>query len=57
MGEKDAPESGDRVHLQHILIKWTGGKRRQARRIVGHFPRKIATYLPRAVPRRLEVSA
>lgn len=30
--------------LQHVLIKWTGGKRRQARRIVEHFPRKIATY-------------
>jgi len=38
---KDADTS---VHLQHVLIKWTGGKRRQARRIVGRFPRKIATY-------------
>lgn len=32
------------ANLQHIVIKWTGGKRRQARRIVGRFPRKIATY-------------
>ena len=31
-------------HLQHVLIKWTGCKRRQARRIVEQFPRKIATY-------------
>lgn len=35
----DAP-----VHLQHVLIKWTGGKTRQARRIVEHFPRRIGTY-------------
>jgi DNA adenine methylase len=26
------------------LIKWTGSKRRQSRRIVGHFPRQIGTY-------------
>ena len=39
MGRDDGP-----VHLQHVLIKWTGGKRRQARRIVEHFPRKIKTY-------------
>ena len=32
------------VHLLHVLIQWTGGKRRQARRIVEHFPRKIKTY-------------
>lgn len=44
MGGKDAPESGDRVHLQHVLIKWTGGKRRQARRIVDRFPQRIAAY-------------
>ncbi|WP_165252049.1 Dam family site-specific DNA-(adenine-N6)-methyltransferase [Paludisphaera soli] len=37
--DADAP-----VHLQHVLIKWTGGKRRQARRIVGHLPDKIAAY-------------
>ena len=35
----DAP-----LHLQHVLIKWTGGKTRQARRIVDHFPRRIGTY-------------
>jgi DNA adenine methylase len=44
MGREDDPEPGERPHLQHVLIKWTGGKRRQARRIVEHFPRKIATY-------------
>lgn len=43
MGRDDEPES-DKIHLQHVLIKWTGGKRRQARRIVEHFPRKIKTY-------------
>jgi len=37
-------DPSERIDLQHVLIKWTGGKRRQARRIVGHFPRKIATY-------------
>ena len=26
------------------MIKWTGSKRRQATKIVAHFPRKIATY-------------
>jgi DNA adenine methylase len=31
-------------NLQHVLIKWTGSKRRQARKIVAHFPRRIATY-------------
>ena len=41
----DGGDDGSRnIHLQHVLIKWTGGKRRQARRIVEHFPRKIATY-------------
>jgi len=38
----------DEVHrktnLHHVLIKWTGSKRRQAKQIVAHFPRKIATY-------------
>jgi DNA adenine methylase len=29
---------------QHVLIKWTGSKRRQAPQIVAKFPRKIATY-------------
>ena len=32
------------TNLQHVLIKWTGSKRRQATKIVAHFPRKIATY-------------
>ena len=32
------------ANLQHVLIKWTGGKRRQARQIVDQFPRKITTY-------------
>ena len=32
------------LNLQHVLIKWTGSKRRQARQIVAKFPRKIATY-------------
>jgi DNA adenine methylase len=30
--------------FQHVLIKWTGSKRRQARKIVAQFPRRIATY-------------
>jgi DNA adenine methylase len=38
---RDADKTG---HLQHILIKWTGGKRRQAHRIVECFPRRINTY-------------
>jgi DNA adenine methylase len=41
-------ETDEEVHrktnLQHVLIKWTGSKRRQAKHIVAHFPRKIATY-------------
>jgi len=32
------------INFQHVLIKWTGSKRRQARQIVAKFPRKIATY-------------
>ena len=32
------------INFQHILIKWTGSKRRQAKQIVAKFPRKIATY-------------
>ena len=30
--------------IQHVLIKWTGSKQRQAKSIVAEFPRKIATY-------------
>jgi DNA adenine methylase len=44
MGNDSDPAADAPVHLQHVLIKWTGGKRRQSRRIVEHFPRKIATY-------------
>lgn len=44
MGNDGDPAADEKTHLQHVLIKWTGGKRRQARRIVGHFSRKIATY-------------
>ena len=44
MREKGGNEEERKVHLQHVLIKWTGSKRRQARRIVEHFPRKIKTY-------------
>jgi DNA adenine methylase len=32
------------ANLQHVLVKWTGSKRRQARQIVAKFPRRIATY-------------
>lgn len=32
------------TNLQHVLIRWTGSKRRQAREIVAEFPRRIATY-------------
>ena len=41
MGKEDGSDSEDKIHLQKVLIKCTGGKRRQARRIVEHFPRKI----------------
>lgn len=44
MGRGDGREADDKTHLQHVLIKWTGSKRRQARRIVEQFPRKIVTY-------------
>ena len=44
MREKGGNEEERKIDLQHVLIKWTGGKRRQARRIVERFPRKIATY-------------
>lgn len=44
MKRADGWTAHDKIHHQHVLIKWTGGKRRQARRIVEHFPRKIATY-------------
>jgi DNA adenine methylase len=32
------------INLKHVLIKWTGSKRRQAKQIVAKFPRRIATY-------------
>ena len=32
------------INLKHVLIKWTGSKRRQAKQIVAKFPRQIATY-------------
>ena len=32
------------TNLKHVLIKWTGSKRRQAKQIVAQFPRRIATY-------------
>ena len=38
MGIEYAPEPDEKTHLQHVLIKWTGGKRRQARRIVERLP-------------------
>jgi DNA adenine methylase len=38
-GTDDAP-----TNLQHVLIKWTGSKRRQAKQIVARFPRRISTY-------------
>ena len=44
MERVDIPDPSERIDLQHVLIKWTGGKRRQARRIVDRFPRRIATY-------------
>src|SRR3954464_14005568 len=44
MAGGDDTEPRDKTNLQHVLLKWTGSKRRQARRIVEHFPRKIATY-------------
>jgi DNA adenine methylase len=44
----EAEPTDDEVHrktnLHNFLIKWTGSKRRQAKQIVVHFPRKIATY-------------
>jgi DNA adenine methylase len=44
MGSEDAPVPSEKTHLQHVLIKWTGSKRRQSRPIVERFPRKIANY-------------
>jgi len=44
MAGGDERKAGEETHLQHVLIKWTGGKRRQARQIIEHFPRMIATY-------------
>jgi len=44
MGKEDESDSSKTTSLQHVLIKWTGGKRRQARRIFEHFLRQIATY-------------
>jgi DNA adenine methylase len=32
------------TNFQHVLIKWTGSKRRQAKQIVAKFPRRISTY-------------
>ncbi len=32
------------TNLQHVLIKWTGSKRRLAKQIVAQFPRRIYTY-------------
>ncbi len=32
------------TNFQHVLIKWTGSKRRLAKQIVAKFPRRIATY-------------
>ncbi len=44
MREEGGDEGERKTHFQHVLIKWTGGKRRQGRRIVEHFSHKIATY-------------
>jgi hypothetical protein len=44
--EAGAPRLDDAssINLKHVLIKWTGSKRRQAKQIVAKFPRQIATY-------------
>jgi site-specific DNA-adenine methylase len=41
-----ADEAGDAssTNLQHVLIKWTGSKRRLAKQIVAMFPCRISTY-------------
>jgi hypothetical protein len=39
-----SPRPAATPRLHHVLIKWTGSKRRQAKQIVAQFPRKIATY-------------
>jgi D12 class N6 adenine-specific DNA methyltransferase len=39
---EDSPRPAPR--LNHVLIKWTGSKRRQVKQIVAQFPRTIATY-------------
>lgn len=41
---QSSPSDDAPTHLQHVLIKWTGGKRRQAGLIVAQFPRRINTY-------------
>ena len=43
LGPRETDDTSS-TNLQHILIKWTGSKRRQAKQIVAKFPRKIATY-------------
>jgi DNA adenine methylase len=42
--DPNTQETAAATNVQHVLIKWTGSKRRQARKIVAHFPRRIATY-------------
>jgi hypothetical protein len=33
------------TNLQHVLVKWTGEKSRQAKQIVAQFPHHIVTYI------------
>ncbi len=45
--QEPGPMDGEvhrKTNLHHVLIKWTGSKRRQAKQIVAHFPRRISTY-------------
>ena len=44
LGPPGTTDDTTSTNLQHVLIKWTGSKRRQAGQIVAKFPRQIATY-------------
>ncbi len=41
---RPATDDTTSINFQHVLIKWTGSKRRQAKQIVAKFPRQIVTY-------------
>lgn len=44
MEKEDVWTANHKIHLQQVLIKWTGDKRRQDSRMVGDFPHYSFTY-------------